>query len=359
MGVDLHVTLVIGNGFWPGGFMKFISFLNIQNEERVGLWVDGKVVDLDLGARELCADMPHTMKGVLGGLPETFKLAGEILEAFRAGRIQEVPNILDIKLLAPVPHPPACRDAYAFRQHVAAARRNRGLEMVPEFDQFPVFYFTNHNALSGAGDVVVEADHLQKLDFELELAMVISKKGRNISASRAQDYIFGLAIMNDFSARQLQTEEMKLNLGPAKGKDFATALGPWLVTLDELEKYKIDTPAGALYNLEMKAFHNGRQVSRGNAREMNWTFAEIIERASYGVDLYPGDVIGSGTVGTGCYLEINGTNEREAKEQGREYTPVWLKDGDTIELEVTGLGRLKNRIVKAKENYSILAKKKM
>jgi len=338
--------------------MKFISFLNLQNEERVGLSVDDQIIDLDLAAREICADMPRTIIGFLKGLPETLQVAREVEQEFKKGKVQACSDQLDIKHLAPVPHPPSCRDAYAFRQHVATARRNRGVEMIPEFDQFPVFYFTNHNAIIGEGVLEVEEDHLQRLDFELEVAIVIGKKGRNISAKEADDYIFGLTIMNDFSARQLQMEEMKLNLGPAKGKDFATAIGPWLVTKDELEKYKVETPNGNLYDMDMKAYHNGKVVSQGNLKEMNWTFAEIVERASYGVDLYPGDVIGSGTVGTGCYMEINGTKAFEAKDKGKTYTPVWLKDGDTIDLEVTGLGKLSHKIVKVPESYSILAKKK-
>ncbi len=230
--------------------------------------------------------------------------------------------------------------------------------MIPEFDQFPIFYFTNPHTIIGEGNVVVERDHLSKLDFELEIAVVIGKHGRNIESKEADDYIFGMMIMNDLSARELQMDEMKLNLGPAKGKDFATAVGPILVTMDELEKYKVKTPYGNLYDLNMLAYHNGKLISRGNAKEMNWTFAEIIERASYGVELFPGDIIGSGTVGTGCYLELNGTAALEAKTKGTSFTPVWLKEGDTIELEVTGLGKLKNKIVKRPREYSILDKKK-
>jgi fumarylacetoacetate (FAA) hydrolase len=164
--------------------------------------------------------------------------------------------------------------------------------------------------------------------------------------------------MNDLSARVLQMDEMKLNLGPAKGKDFATAIGPWLVTLDELEQYKIPSEFGNKYDLLMTAKHNGKLISDGNMKDMNWTFAEIIERASYGVRLLAGDVIGSGTVGTGCYLELNGTWALESKEKGKDFTPIWLKDGDDIELEITGLGVLKNTIRKSKKSRSILAKKK-
>jgi fumarylacetoacetate (FAA) hydrolase len=281
-----------------------------------------------------------------------------IYNEIKAGRITAETNREHVELLAPLPHPNSCRDAYAFRQHVETARKNRGAEMIPEFDQFPVFYFTNHNAVFGEGNITVEEDHLQKLDFELEAAIVIGKRGKNISAKDADSYIAGYTIMNDLSARKLQMEEMKLNLGPAKGKDFATITGPYLVTTDELEKNKIETPSGNKYDLKMTAKHNGKLISQGNLKDMNWTFAEIIERASYGVDLYPGDVIGSGTVGTGCFLELNGTGALEAKNTGKEFIPTWLKEGDTIELEIEGLGILKNKIVKAKNSYSILAKKK-
>jgi fumarylacetoacetate (FAA) hydrolase len=154
-------------------------------------------------------------------------------------------------------------------------------------------------------------------------------------------------------------DEMKLNLGPAKGKDFATSIGPWLVTVEELEHFKIATQFGNKYDLKMIARHNGKQISEGNLKDMNWTFAELIERASYGVTLYPGDVIGSGTVGTGCYLELNGTWSIEAKEKGQSFTPVWIKERDDFELEIEGLGVLKNKIRKSKTNRSILAKKKL
>jgi fumarylacetoacetate (FAA) hydrolase len=230
--------------------------------------------------------------------------------------------------------------------------------MIPEFDPFPIFYYTNHLAIFGHGEIPVEKDHLDQLDFELEVAVVIGKKGKNIPANSADSYIAGYTIMNDFSARKLQMEEMKLNLGPAKGKDFATSLGPYILTRDAMKKYLIQTPQGQTgekYNLEMKAFHNGKQVSFGNLKDMSFTFAEIIERASYGVDLHPGDVIGSGTVGSGCYLELNGTWKREAAEQGKNFSPIWLQNGDWIELEVEALGRLKNKIVKVSD-YSILDK---
>ncbi len=242
----------------------------------------------------------------------------------------------DVPLGAPIPRPPSMRDGYAFRQHVETARRNRGLDMIPEFDMFPVFYFTNHQAVVGPGDVRALPLHLERLDFELEAAIVVGREARNLRADEADGAIFGFTIMNDFSARALQTEEMKLSLGPAKGKDFATGLGPYLVTRDELAAHAIATPKGEHHDLEMRAFVNGKRVSTGNVKDMTFTFAQILERASYGATLYPGDVIGSGTCGTGCFLELNGSKVTDNQ---------WLRVGDEVALEIDGLGRLVNRVV--------------
>ena len=164
--------------------------------------------------------------------------------------------------------------------------------------------------------------------------------------------------MNDLSARKLQMEEMLLNLGPAKGKDFATTIGPWLVTLDELEEFVVpakENHVGKNWNLKMKCMVNDVQVSEGNLADMEWTFAEIIERASYGVDLYPGDVIGSGTVGTGCFLELNGTG----KLNDPEYQEQWLQPNDVIEMEIDALGKLTNTIIAEETDWSILKQKKI
>ena len=264
-------------------------------------------------------------------------------------------DIKDIFVLPTIPEPSSFRDAYAFREHVSTARANRGAEMIAEFDQFPVFYFSNHNSMFGDGqEIELMPDHFKRLDYELEFAIVIGKGGKNILTKDADKHIAGFCILNDLSARELQMEEMKLNLGPAKGKDFANVLGPYLVTPDELENKCIETPLGKKYNLTMKSFINGQLLSEGNAKEMNWTFAEIIERASYGVEIFPGDIIGSGTVGTGCLLEINGTKKR----QNPKYREQWIKEGDEIEMQIEGLGTIKNKIVKSDSSHSILKLKK-
>ena len=231
------------------------------------------------------------------------------------------------------------------------------MEMIPEFDQYPIFYFTNHHSIQGPGIVSCMPDHFEKLDFELEAAIVICKQGRNIKAEEADEYIGGLMIMNDLSARRLQMEEMLLNLGPAKGKDFSTAIGPWLVTLDELKELEIpakENHTGKNWNLKMKCMVNAVQVSEGNLGDMDWTFAEIIERASYGVDLFPGDIIGSGTVGTGCFLELNGTG----KLNDPNFVEQWLQPNDVVEMEIDCLGKLSNTIVAEETDWSILKLKK-
>ena len=333
--------------------MKLISYLK-ESHAQLAILANGLLYDMD----NLHPNLPVTMTMFLNYWEDVFPLAHSINRTLIEGtsRFKGIP-LEDVEILAPVPNPTSCRDAYAFRQHVASARRNRRVEMIPEFDQFPVFYFTNHNSITGPGEVICMPDHLNKLDFELEVAIVICKPGKNIKASEADEYIGGFMIMNDLSARTLQMDEMKLNLGPAKGKDFSTVIGPMLVTPDDLEDFKIpekENHTGNAYNLSMKCWVNGTQVSQGNLSDMDWTFAEIIERSSYGVQLYPGDVIGSGTVGTGCFLELNGTG----KLNNPEYKEQWLKEGDEVEMEIEQLGKLKNTIVKDESDFSILALKK-
>jgi len=334
--------------------MKLVSYLKDEHEQ-LALLVDELLYDVEL----IHPDIPNTMSMFLIYWDDLFPLvqAGDL--AIQEGHLNSAKavSIGNVQVLAPVPFPASCRDGYAFRQHVEAARRNRKVPMIPEFDQFPVFYFTNHHSIQGPGDIRCMPDHFHKLDFELEVAVVIAKNGRNIRASEADDYIAGLMIMNDMSARTLQAEEMLLNLGPAKGKDFATAIGPWLVTTDELQEFEVPCKAGhtgLAWNLRMQCRVNGVTLSDGNLADMDWTFAELIERASYGVDLYAGDVIGSGTVGTGCLLELNGTG----KLTDPDYKEQWLQENDVVEMEVDGLGILSNTIVREESDLSLLEGKK-
>lgn len=336
--------------------MKLVTYLK-DNHPQLAFLVDGVLYDTDTVNSEL----PSTMSMFLNFWDDCMPIAvvaeKQLIEGTLGKRASTV-SYGEAEVIAPVPFPTSCRDGYAFRQHVAAARRNRKVDMIAEFDQYPIFYFTNHNSIQGPGDIVCMPDHFKKLDFELEAAIVICKSGRNIKAADADEYIGGLMIMNDMSARTLQMEEMLLNLGPAKGKDFSTVIGPMLVTLDELSAFEVPCKpnhTGKAWNLKMKCWVNGVQVSEGNVSDMDWTFAEIIERASYGVNLFAGDVIGSGTVGTGCFLELNGTG----KLNDSNYQEQWLQEGDVVEMEIDGLGKLKNTIVKDESDFSILDLKKM
>jgi len=332
--------------------MKLVSYLK-EEHDQLAVLVSGLLYDME----DLHPDLPNSMSMFLNYWDDVLPIAQEGVQMIEQGRIARGKGIPveSVQLLSPIPFPTSCRDGYAFRQHVEAARRNRKVEMIPEFDQYPVFYFTNHHSIKGPGEIYCMPDHLEKLDFELEAAIVICKHGKNIEAEEANEYIGGLMIMNDFSARRLQMEEMLLNLGPAKGKDFATTVGPWLVTPDELEQFEVPCKEGHIgknWNLKMVCRVNNVQVSKGNLSDMDWTFAEIIERASYGVDLYPGDIIGSGTVGTGCFLEINGTG----KLNDPAYLEQWLQNGDKVELEIDELGVLANTIIAEESDRSILKK---
>jgi fumarylacetoacetate (FAA) hydrolase len=347
--------------------MKLVTF-RTDAHDRAGVLADDSVIDLahafawyehTEGRR---CDAAHVAerygKGVLGFI-EHANLARPAAEMIlRAVADRALPAVFDgrvlrhapadVSLRAPLPRPPSMRDGYAFRQHVETARRNRGLEMIPEFDKFPVFYFTNHQAVVGPGDVHVRERHLEGLDYELEAAIVVGKEASDLQAGEADRVIFGMTIMNDWSARGLQMEEMKLSLGPAKGKDFATSLGPWLVTIDELLPRATETERGLVFDLPMRASVNGELLSRGNVKDMSFTFAQILERASYGVRLMPGDVIGSGTCGTGCLLELNGSAAASATRPERARNAKgdrWLKPNDLVVLEIEGLGKLQNRVV--------------
>src|SRR5947209_827933 len=231
----------------------------------------------------------------------------------------------------PLPPVASLRDFYAFEQHVATCRRHRGLDMIPQWYQVPVFYFSNPAGIIGPAVPVAAPHGISALDYELELACVIGRACRDLPAhDSALEAVAGFTIMNDWSARDLQRVEMSVGLGPSKGKDFATSLGPELVTFDELADCYRD---GRLH-LEMTATRNGRLLSRGDSGTMYWTWPQLLAHASRDATLRPGDVIGSGTVGTGCILEL--TPERAGG---------WLRPGDVIELSIDRLGTLRNRVV--------------
>jgi len=232
--------------------------------------------------------------------------------------------------LPPVPNPRTFRDFYAFEQHVKAARARRGMEMVPEWYEIPIFYFSNTGSLKGHLEPVKKPASVSELDFELEVGAVIGKDIQDVCGEAAEDAIFGFLVLNDWSARDLQRQEMKCSLGPAKGKDFATSIGPWVVTKDELADRRVGP---GRYDLTMLARRNGREISRANFKDLTHDFTKMIERGSRDAMMYRGDLIGSGTCGTGCILEL-----------GPEKTGGWLQPGDTLELEIERLGTLTTRI---------------
>ena len=226
--------------------------------------------------------------------------------------------------------PATLRDFYAFETHVKTANRNRGQDVPENWYKFPVFYFSNPNNNYGHEDTIPYPVYTQALDYELEIAVVIGKRGMDIQPEDAPDHIFGYTIFNDWSARDLQVQEMKVNFGPVKSKDFACSFGPVIVTPEALADKAVGRPG--VYDLPMVARVNGVELSRGNFKDIYWSFGEIIARASQSVMLNPGDVIGSGTVGTGCLYELT-------KNQG-----PWLNHGDVVELEIERIGVLKNII---------------
>jgi fumarylacetoacetate (FAA) hydrolase len=242
------------------------------------------------------------------------QLAAQTLQSFFSGggqaREHAEYRLDEVTLRPPVLRPPSVRDFYAFEQHVRTARESRGFEIPPEWYEQPVFYFSNPAAIFGPEDFVPYPEETEELDYELEVAAIVGAEGA----------IGGFTVMNDWSARDLQRKEMKVGLGPAKGKDFATSIGPVVVTPDEF-----DGSHGT-----MVARVNGEERSRGELADMYFSWDRVVARASLNTRLFPGDVLGSGTVGTGCILELGDRR--------------WLQPGDLVELEVEGIGVLRNTV---------------
>lgn len=293
--------------------MKFVTFSTSNTSTRAGLLLDNGIQPLPYAslmdlivAGEVGLDRVRNLKDT-----SRFPLDGA-------------------RLHAPLPRPTTLRDAYAFENHVKTANANRGREVPEEWYKFPIFYFTNPNNIYGQDDEIPYPSYTKEMDYELEIAVVVGKPGMDIDPKNAPDHIFGYTIFNDWSARDIQREEMKVGLGPAKGKDFASTLGPCLVTADEFKDKTAGRPG--VFDLEMVARVNGVERSHGNFKDIYWSFGDILARASESVTLLPGDVIGSGTVGTGCLLEIT-------KAKG-----PWLHKGDHVELEIERIGTLRNKV---------------
>lgn len=269
-------------------------------------------------------DRVHTLP-----YPDLYAVIAAGAEVAAGKASKESFSMEEVKFLSPI-HPKTLRDAYAFETHVKTANRNRGQDVPENWYKFPVFYFSNPTNDFGHDDVIPHPTYTNAVDFELEIAVIIGKAGMNIKAEDAPKHIFGYTIFNDWSARDLQVQEMKVNFGPVKSKDFASSYGPVIVTHESLSDKATARPG--VYDLLMTAKINGTEVSRGNFNDIYWSFGDIIARASESVMLQPGDVIGSGTVGTGCLYELT-------KNQG-----PWLNEGDVVELEVERIGLLRNTI---------------
>jgi fumarylacetoacetate (FAA) hydrolase len=237
----------------------------------------------------------------------------------------------DLHFGPPILRPTSLRDFYAFERHVATMWKRRDMPVPEAWYRLPIFYFSNVSEIRGPGDPVWAPAGSAELDYELEIAALIDTPVRDLSALRGEEAIGGYMIMNDWSARDLQREETTVRLGPAKGKDFATTLGPWLVTPDELA----DARSGAGYDLSATAEVNGRELSRGRWSDIHFSFGQMVERASADARLVAGDVIGSGTVGSGCLLEI-----KDESGLGR-----WLQPGDSVTLKIDRLGELTSPMV--------------
>jgi 2-keto-4-pentenoate hydratase/2-oxohepta-3-ene-1,7-dioic acid hydratase in catechol pathway len=296
--------------------MRWVTYLSPQGGgERVGLVRDGKIHGLTL---------PLRLLDLLGEDTDRLRGAGVNAEADP----YEVIAFDDARLRAPIPIPPSIRDFLAFEQHVKTIREGQGGEMPPDWYELPVFYFSNPAGVHGPRDDVAISPGSEQFDYELEVAAVVGRGGSDLSPEEAEANIAGYLVIADWSARDVQFREMAQHLGPAKGKDSATSMGPVLVTPDELEPWR----DGSRLRLEMRASVNGVAYSAGSLGDLYWSFGQMMAYASRGTRLTPGDVIGSGTVGTGCILEL-------ALVHGTDRYP-WLKAGDEVRLEVEQLGAI-------------------
>jgi 2-keto-4-pentenoate hydratase/2-oxohepta-3-ene-1,7-dioic acid hydratase in catechol pathway len=321
--------------------MKFLTFkTKNDNEIRFGFKSYEKVIDIGLAAKWLFEkkndnsfiNIPLTLHKALEEWDQNFTLLKALHSKLDDFDIESFSyKESDLIILPPIINPPAFRDFYAFEQHVKAARKLRKLDMHPDWYKIPIFYFSNPNCCYGHGENIPYPNGTTELDFELEFAVIIGNGGSNIKSSEANKVIAGYTILNDWSSRNLQREEMPMSLGPAKGKDFASSFGPYMVTPDEIESAWKDD--GKLY-LQMTCHVNGKKVSDGNTNDLYHSFGAMIERASMNTKLIPGEYIGSGTVGTGCILELRPEN-----------AGGWLKKGDIVTLEIERLGILENKIV--------------
>jgi 2-keto-4-pentenoate hydratase/2-oxohepta-3-ene-1,7-dioic acid hydratase in catechol pathway len=309
--------------------MRFVTYNTGSDGERVGLLEDDTVYGLALGVDLL---------GLLGDDGERLYRAGE---SARQDPHEVIP-LARARLRPPISRPPSIRDFIAFEQHVEGVAKLAGADGVSEvWYQQPLFYFTNPHAVLGPDDPVPIPPGCAEFDFELEVAAVIGRSGRNLTPDEAERHIAGYMIMNDWSARDLQFHEMRFGLGPAKGKDGAITLGPALVTPDELAPFR----AGTAFDLGMRVLINGELFGEDRVNNMAWSFGELIAYASRGTWVRPGDIIGSGTCGGGCLAEKWG------RDGTRQPT---LSPGDEVTMAIDGLGTIRNVVTVASDLFHAL-----
>ncbi len=321
--------------------MKLITYKNKKKQTRIGwLTKDGQgVVDMKLTDKRL----PNDMLSFIDKNEQYFKI-------IKKNNLENTPpqyNLDEVTLLAPLPNPRSFRDYIGFEQHMLNASKSFGHTVGEAWYEMPIFYFTNHQAIYGPNDDIKRPEKEIKMDLELEIAVIMGKKGKDIKAENANDYIFGYTVFNDWTARFIQKKEMTVPLGPHKGKDFANAIGPCIVTKDEFEQYRctisremhsehlaLPLTTGDRFDVKMTAKINDTVICEGNYKTVYWTFPQMIERASENnVTLMPGDILGSGTVGWGSLIENNFSVHRP------------IEPGDVVELEIEGIGVLRNKVI--------------
>lgn len=303
--------------------MRWATYLSPRDAaERVGLVVGDALHALEPGA---------TLLSLLGDDGTKLAAAGRMAESDPA----EVVRLSEVRLRAPIPQPPSIRDSGSFEAHMRSGYDARKEPFPESWYRSPMMYFTNPHAVVGTGEDVEVAAGSRMLDFELEVAAIVGRAGRNLDPAEAEDHIVGYCVLNDWSARDIQAQERVFPGGPFKSKDWAMSTGPYLVTKDELEPYR----KGRAYDLAMRAWINGRQVSEGNLADIYWSFPELVAFSSRGAWVKPGDLIASGAVGTGAISEL-------MRRHGSDKYP-WLVPGDEVALEVEWLGRLVNRLLPA------------
>jgi len=319
--------------------MKLVTYQNSKGEEGIGWLKDDGIVDMKNADRRL----PNDMLSFIDGHETYFK----IIDENNLKDLDPHYKLSEVTLLAPLPNPRSFRDYIGFEQHMLNASKSFGHTVGQAWYDMPIFYFTNHHGIYGPEDEIKRPVDETKLDIELEMAVVIGKKGKDIKVEKADDYIFGYTVFNDWTARAIQKHEMTVPLGPHKGKDFANAIGPCIVTKDEFELYRctisrethpehlrMPKTTNGRFDLKMTSRINGETICEGNYKTVHWTFPQMMERASENnVTLMPGDILGSGTVGWGSLIENNFSVHRP------------LEPGDVVELEIEGIGILRNTVI--------------